>query len=605
MSFLDDLRDKRQKFLDGLEANEEDINLHIFEDFYPDKAHFIYELLQNAEDAAASEVSFTLSKNSMVFEHDGRPFDKKDVQKITGIGVGTKRNDDDKIGRFGIGFKAVFIYTKTPRIWSPTFAFDISDMVLPSELELNPSLGDRTRFEFPFNSMKNSASDAFSEVKAGLEEISDDTLLFLSHVESIHWRVEDAQEGRLLRIPHSDHHIEILREIVGKVAESSHFLRFTQPVEGLETQYAAIAFELDPFPGDTSPNADNSLAKRFRIAPARPGRVAVYFTAVKEASGLRFHLHAPFVPELSRASVKDSPANASLFQQLATLTAQSLFTIRDSGLLNVDFLAALPNPNDELPARYACIREAIVNAMNEQPLTPTYTRTHAPAKQLLQAKASLKALLTKQDIEVLVDFKEISPAWAIGATQRNSDIDRFLSGLAITEWDVAQFVNVLKRLRLKSFDGPDLALIKWLGSKPEKWHQRLYALLLESVYELHRLEDLCIVRLSSSEYRIGSECYFPTEDVQEDPILPRVGRGTYTSGRNKAEQEKARKFLEDVGVREVGEREEVEAILKQRYSEDSSIPDKKTYRKDLKRFIDLAKDDENSVAIFSDYRILE
>ena len=43
MSFLDELRDKRRKFLDGLEANREDIKLDIFKDFYPDKAHFIYE----------------------------------------------------------------------------------------------------------------------------------------------------------------------------------------------------------------------------------------------------------------------------------------------------------------------------------------------------------------------------------------------------------------------------------------------------------------------------------------------------------------------------------------------------------------------------------
>ena len=74
MSFLNDLRDKRRKFLAGLNANREDIKLDIFKDFYPDKAHFIYELLQNAEDTGASEVSFTLSRESLLFEHEGRPF---------------------------------------------------------------------------------------------------------------------------------------------------------------------------------------------------------------------------------------------------------------------------------------------------------------------------------------------------------------------------------------------------------------------------------------------------------------------------------------------------------------------------------------------------
>ena len=80
----------------------------IVEDLYPDSAHFIYELLQNAEDVDATEVSFTLSRESLIFEHNGRPFDEKDIYAITDIGDGTKSDDVDRIGKFGIGFKAVF-----------------------------------------------------------------------------------------------------------------------------------------------------------------------------------------------------------------------------------------------------------------------------------------------------------------------------------------------------------------------------------------------------------------------------------------------------------------------------------------------------------------
>ena len=49
-------------------------------ELYPDRAHFIYELLQNAEDAEAGTVRFTLTKDQLVFEHDGdRLFTLKDV----------------------------------------------------------------------------------------------------------------------------------------------------------------------------------------------------------------------------------------------------------------------------------------------------------------------------------------------------------------------------------------------------------------------------------------------------------------------------------------------------------------------------------------------
>ena len=615
MSFLDDLRDKRQKFLDGLIANEEDINLDIFEDFYPDKAHFIYELLQNAEDAGAFEVSFTLSRNCLVFEHDGDSFDKDDVRKITGIGVGTKRNDDDKIGRFGIGFKAVFIYTETPRIWSPKFAFEIANLVMPAELSRDPAIGQHTRFAFPFNSQKKSSSDAFSEIRAGLEEISPSTLLFLSRIKSIHWRVENGQEGHLLRIPHFDHHIEILREIDGKAAESSHFLRFTQLVEGLENQYTAIAFEMEALPDAEASDPTKPMVERFRIVPARPGRVAVYFIAAKETSGLRFHLHAPFVPELSRASVKETPANEPLFRQLARLCTESLFAICDLGLLDRDFLAVLPNPLDEIPERYECLRDAIVGAMNEQSLTPTHSGRHAPARQLLQAGAGLKALLNGQDIRVLTD-SEVSRDWAVGATQINSPVDRFLRGLDIKKWDIDQFVQILEaRLdTLPRFDRrnhkwlyrPDNEILAWLCSKTDKWHQEMYALLYRDLkHSTNKLKTLRIIRLSIGEYRAGTECYFPTEDVQEDSALPRVATGVYASGRNKAEQADAKSFLEAVGVREVGEYEQVEAILKRRHTRAAKVSSKREYEKDLIRFVSLVQDNPRTAKVFSNYWIFE
>src|SRR5213593_4632212 len=108
----------------------------IVEDLYPDSAHFIYELLQNAEDTGATEANFILSDTSLIFEHNGRLFAKKDVYGITDIGEGAKAEEDDKIGRFGVGFKAVFAYSETPHIWSPTFSFKITEFVLPSPLPL-------------------------------------------------------------------------------------------------------------------------------------------------------------------------------------------------------------------------------------------------------------------------------------------------------------------------------------------------------------------------------------------------------------------------------------------------------------------------------------
>ena len=46
----------------------------IAEGIYPDKAHFIYELLQNAEDAQATEVFFRLQEDKLFFTHNATNF---------------------------------------------------------------------------------------------------------------------------------------------------------------------------------------------------------------------------------------------------------------------------------------------------------------------------------------------------------------------------------------------------------------------------------------------------------------------------------------------------------------------------------------------------
>lgn len=588
----------------------------IVEDLYPDTAHFIYELLQNAEDTQASEVAFVLSSDGLLFEHNGHTFDEKDIRGITDIGEGTKAEDDEQIGRFGIGFKAVFPYTDTPRIWSPSHSFSISEMVLPSEIPSYPELGERTRFEFPFNSGKKPRDQAFAEVRDGLEEISDNTLLFLAHIEEIQWRVEGGREGRLLRIPHSDHHIEILREIDRRPTESAHFLRFAEPVHGLERQRAAIAFELEPRDEGAPSEASASFASQFRIAAADRGRVAVYFTAAKETSNLRFHLHAPFIPELSRSSIKETPSNEPLFQQLAGLAARSLFAIRDLGLLDREFLAVLPNSHDEIPAPYTPIRNAIVDAMNQEPLTPKHAGGHAPAARLLQAEAGLKALLDRDDIRFLVDTDDDPRDWAVAATLRNSNVDRFLRDLDVEQWGVEQLVEALndrcsnrRRLCHSTYtwrQGPDRPFLDWIRRKPAAWHRALYALFHRELEDdLDQFDDICVVRLSNGEYGIGSKCYYPTPETRDDPIHPRVEEETYTGGGTRTERNGARAFLDGIGVREIGEFQQVEAILRQRYTDPASVPTRKTHESDLRRFIALVEKQKSASSLFHDYLIFQ
>ncbi|MDG2497236.1 MAG: hypothetical protein P8M68_03530 [Aquiluna sp.] len=606
--FLTKLSEQRRKFLEGLDANEGDINLDIFEDFYPDQAHFVFELLQNAEDAQATEVSFSLSSEGCGFEHNGaRVFTEPDVRSITGIHNSTKEKSADEIGKFGVGFKSVFVYTLTPEIRSGDFAFRISRLVMPERLDFD--VGDRavTRFWFPFNNPKKPKDVAFKEVGEGLHVLAETTLLFLSNIHAVNWKLDDEQQGSIMRIEHSDEHVEVLKESDGSTTVTSHFLRFSETVEGLSRQKVSIAFSLDPTKGKEPYRSDVPLAKQFKIVPV-PGQVAVFFPAEKETSGLRYHLHAPFVPELSRASIKDTPANAPLFEQLASLSVKALHGVKSLGFLTTDFLAVLPNRNDQLGDRYQVIREKITEAFNEQPLTPTFDKNHAPAKHLIQAKASLKELLSIEDIEFLIEYSDVAPNWAASRALQGTSVERFMSGLSIKDWDVDDFLEELAGTLNTSYSWspPETEFLEWLSAKSPEWVQQLYALLAsdpDTKDELYQLTDAKIVKLRDGTYGVPNESYFPDEHGRYEKIVPCVDRAVLDGGTNPKRKKFAKLFLEEVGVTEIGERQLVEALLEKRYSSSDHSFNEKDYVAHLQRFIALVEKDPSSGSSISKYRI--
>lgn len=619
-SVIDRVRAKRAILAQALKENP-GLRRRLVEDVYPDNAHFIFELLQNAEDTGATEVEFVLRSNCLSFEHNGKTFTEADIWGITAVGEGTKHDDVETIGQFGVGFKAVFGYTESPRIWSPSFSFKIDELVLPSLLDNRTDLNGKTRFEFPFNNANKPESLAFKEVEDGLRDLTESTLLFLNCLQSISWKIGDNEAGIIHRIPHTENHIEVFKKTNGTTTASSHYLRFSMPIEGLggRTQHkVAAAFSLEFLPGVKTFDRNVPTTKQMKIAPV-DGQVSVFFPAKKETSGLRFHIHAPFVPDLSRASIKDTPDNESLFERLAELAAKSLYAIRDYGLLTVDFLSVLPNNQDSIPADYKIIRKSIIESMNDEALTPTHKKSHAPARHLLQARASLKNLLSEKDIKYLVEDGGESSLWAVGATQKNTNTDRFLESLNIRNWGLDEFSAVITNRASENMryiphisefiKGPDSEFMDWLNSKSDEWHQQLYSLLFSELAasgKLRRLKECRLVRLSSGNYSVGSECFFPEEGEQDDDALPRVAMGVYSSRKSKAQQrENARNFLKEIGVRVVGEAEQVGLILKQRYTHDAKIPSKTTYRKDLKRFIALVEKDSPQAQIFKDYYIFE
>lgn len=608
---IDQLTEMRRNGLQALIENGWLVGFkRLLTDLYPDNAHFIYELLQNAEDAKASGVRFTLNPTSVEFEHDGTElFTIEDVESITSIGSSTKAEDPTNIGKFGVGFKAVFAYTATPEIQSGRFHFRIREMVVPDREGLSPGiLGERkTRFVFPFDNPEKPPEKARAEIEKHLRELNENTLLFLSNIRKIEYRLPDATEGFLERRETADaeHQIEIAVMRQGRtVPESVHYLRFEKVVSVKDEDDSkrkscriAVAFGLEP------------QDQGWKIAPLYLGQVCIYFPAVKETSNLRFHLHAPFASTVARDSVRDCSANDELRNHLAELVAESMHAIREQGLLNVEFLAALPNSRDNLSSFYLPIQDQLIQEFNQEKLTPMKRGGHAAAVTCYRGRRNLSNLINDEDLATLLGENPALPLWIANPPQINQPEDNFLSMLEISEWEIKDLVEELQ--------SPADSVMEWLKGKSDEWHQELYVLLGEYLssapsYPIYvseerkrKLSNLPIVRCSDGVYRIGRECFFPSDDVEDDKGFPRVAKGVYSSGRNEDQNQKARDFLEKIGVRPVDEPVEIEAILQQRYAQKPTNIREEVHTRDLNRFIDFVEEDTDNADLFEDYFIFE
>lgn len=113
---------------------------------YGKDVHWALELLQNAEDAGARRVAFIFSPEQVVVINDGAPFSPADVWGICSAGHSSKKN---KVGFFGIGFKAVYKLTDLPQVHSGPYSFEIEGKIYPRPIDRIRARWTGARFLLP------------------------------------------------------------------------------------------------------------------------------------------------------------------------------------------------------------------------------------------------------------------------------------------------------------------------------------------------------------------------------------------------------------------------------------------------------------------------
>ena len=313
-------------------------------DKYAETAHFVYELLQNADDANATEVTIILQSDRLLFKHNGtKHFDITseedervgDINSITGIGNSSKENTQNKIGKFGVGFKAVFQYTDTPEIYDDAFKFKIEDLIIPTLIENdypNRESGE-TLFVLPFRNPQKS----FREIQSRLESLKN-PILFLRHLKRIIWSIEsDADKINVFKVYN--------KSLIEKQTYKDITLEKYRLINASREDYLFL------FSKDVSIQANDGRTHIFPIYVGfyyneqdkcliTKGTQNIYcFFPTKESFNTCFISHAPFLLTENRQNIKrDEKLNIYLLKSLASLAVDSVLALRDYGIKHEQLL---------------------------------------------------------------------------------------------------------------------------------------------------------------------------------------------------------------------------------------------------------------------------
>ena len=355
---------------------------------YSDQAHFVYELLQNANDARATNARFILEEERLIFAHDGsRQFSVSDpareeedslygrlgdINAITSIGNSNKT--EASIGKFGVGFKAVFQYSSAPSIYDPVFHFQIERFIVPRLLEsdFQGRLPNETLFVFPFDNPNKAYSDILNKLQNLIYPV-----LFWDKLEKI-------------TVTCGDFHTEYSRRVLDsrRVLEKTRLgttlaqkIQLTQPTgierlwlftrETFDSQYK-LPYSVGYFLDD--------------VGNLRPVSLPAFcFFPTRESTGLNFIIHAPFLLTDSREGIRAGDEhNINMIDLLSKLAGDSMIYLRDIGanttprLIDDNILEIIPvnrsiyaEQNDAQKLSFLPFYERIADKFRNERLLPT------------------------------------------------------------------------------------------------------------------------------------------------------------------------------------------------------------------------------------------
>lgn len=589
-------------------------------DKYSQPAHFIYELLQNADDAEATSARFELFKDKLIFAHNGkRRFsvsnpatedqDRKSrtlghINAITSVGLSTK-TDNATIGKFGVGFKSVFSYTDTPHIYDPDVFFQIENYIVPFRLDSDypGRRSGETLFVFPFDHKIRSAEEAYSDISEMLRSL-DYPLLFLLNLTDISFEISGVL-GLYGKIVEEKHDFD------GTTAE---FIRLTQNDgdnrdnlydnmlwlfsrdDGKENKYS-VGFFVDAA-GHLTPKIHSAFC---------------YFPT-KEATELNFIIHAPFLLTDSREGIRAGVQyNIDMISLLSELAADSLTCLKEIGLTK-KLLLIDDNIFDIVPYDEKVFTD--VDSKKTISFKPFYTAM----KEAFESEAIIPAsdgyvtiesaywafvpqiaeLFSNEQLALLAEndtAKWVFTSFGRQDTRRkNEALTNYIDSITTVWLDEDDILNGWKYEDGSSYDGIKEAFIE---SQSIEWLHQFYKWIAETK---GRTESILTKPIFLNQDGKAVAAF----DAQKQAILflpTEEGTGYATVNEVLLQNEDTLAFIKQIGISEPSLRDEIYNIILPQYRDNVPIDTRPHFKKffryyqtcsqtEVKSFLDLIKECE-------------
>ena len=538
---------------------------------YDDRTHFIFELLQNAEDALGRrgdqhgprKVTFTLAPARLVLSHSGKPLDEADVRSVCDIAETTKA--EPSIGRFGLGFKSVYTVTDLPEIHSGDEDFAIEDYVFPKRTDRSAREINETQIVLPLKSGDNNVQH---EITTGFQHLGPSALLFLRHIDEINWSVQGGVSGVYLRSSP-----EALGPNVQRITVIG------QESSGPEVDQNWLVFHRDVFLASQKKvgrvevafllGAVKDAPGCWSVQPVATSPLVVFFPTVV-STNLGFLVQGPYRTTPSRDNIpRGEPWNQHLVKETAGLLVEAMRWIRDNAMLDTSALRCLPLDREKFPegAMFSPIFDAVRQALLDEPLLPRFDGGFVAAGQAKLARTQdLRELFSPEQVGLL--FGSEASAWLTGdiTLDREPEIRQYLiHELGITEVTPATLVPRINRT--------------FLEAQSDEWVLRLYEFLSGQEAALRRrLDTIPLIRLDDGTHVVAREngkakAFLPSAIETDFPTIRRAVCATV----------EARNFLVSLGITEPDPVDDVIWNVLPKYRQDKVEVDDEAYAADSER----------------------